>query len=319
MPTYDTSVRKALTSQDTLDDEREHCSADPEQLATIGRAKGHQIRVRRDENEYALYTVSETRPETPGTIIRMARVGRERLTPDASEIPEEFAAIVNSQVPHPTYPDCEAKDHSEFVERLTDDGTHTGLVAIAPHGGAIEEWTDHQAERMASQLATKSVSCWRCKGWKDGGRALERWHIKSEDICPASFPLLDSIIDRGFAYAVAFHGLRTQGRILIGGAASGPAGDALKQEIQKAIQSAVGSGIRVNIATAADNSTAMTPTTLSIGWPMAMAFKSNNPRQRGMIIGKKSLMRSRAYTMAGSNFNERQFNERQIAPSQNFE
>jgi phage replication-related protein YjqB (UPF0714/DUF867 family) len=252
MPTYDTNVQKAFRSQATLDNEREHCSADPEQLATIGRAKGHQVRVRRAENEYALYTVSETRPETPGTIIRMALVGRGRLTPDASEVPEEFAAIVDSQVPHPTYPDCEAKDHSEFVERLTDYGTHTGLVAIAPHGGAIEEWTDHQAERVASQLAAKGVSCWRCKGWKDGGGALERWHIKSEDICPASFPLLDSIIDRGFAYAVAFHGFRTQGRILIGGAASGPAGDALKQEIQKAIQSAVGSGIQVDIATAAD-------------------------------------------------------------------
>ena len=251
MPTYNTNVQRAFNSQDTLDNEREHCSADPEQLATIGRAQGHQVRVRRDENEYALYTVSEIRPETPDSIVRMARVGRARLTPDASEIPEEFAAIVDSQVPHPTYSDYVAKDHSEFVERLTDDGTHTGLVVIAPHGGAIEEWTDHQAERVASQLAAKGVSCWRCKGWKEGGGALERWHIKSEDICPASFPLLDSIIDRGFTYAVAFHGF-SEGRILIGGAASGPAGDALKQEIQKAIQSAIGSGIQVDIATAAD-------------------------------------------------------------------
>jgi phage replication-related protein YjqB (UPF0714/DUF867 family) len=252
MPTYDTNVQRAFSSQDTLLDEREHCSADPEQLAAIGRAQGHQVRVRRDKNEYALYTVSETRPETPDPIIRMARVGRARLTSDASEIPEEFAAIVDSQVPHPTYPDDEAEDNSEFVERLTDDGITTGLVAIAPHGGAIEEWTDRQAERVASQLAAKGVSCWRCKGWREGGGASERWHIKSQEINPASFPLLDSIIDRGFIYAVAFHGF-SQERILIGGAASGAAGDALKQEIQKAIQSAVGSDIEVGIATAADN------------------------------------------------------------------
>ena len=251
MPTYDTNVQRAFSSQDTLLDEREHCSADPEQLAAIGRAQGHQVRVRRDKNEYALYTVSETRAETPDTIIRMARVGRARLTSDASEIPEEFAAIVDLQVPHPTYRDDEAEDNSEFVERLTDDGTHTGLVAIAPHGGAIEEWTDRQAECVASQLAAKGVSCWRCKGWRDGGGALERWHIKSQEINPASFPLLDGIFDRGFTYAVAFHGF-SEDRILIGGAASGAAGDALKQEIQKAIQSAIGSDIDVDIATAAD-------------------------------------------------------------------
>ena len=155
------------------------------------------------------------------------------------------------QVPHPTCRDDEAEDSSEFVERLTDDGTHTGLVAIAPHGGAIEEWTDRQAECVATQLAAKGVSCWRCKGWREGGGALERWHIKSQEINPASFPLLDSIFDRGFTYAVAFHGF-SEDRILIGGAASGAAGDALKQEIQKAIQSAIGSDIDVDIATAAD-------------------------------------------------------------------
>jgi hypothetical protein len=161
MPTYDTNVTRAFDSQDPLRNDREHCSADPERLATIGRAQGHQVRVRRDENEFALYTVSETRQETPDTIVRMARVGRARLIPDASEIPDEFAAVVDSQVPHLTYTDEEAEKNSEFVERLTDDGAHTGLVAIAPHGGAIERRTDQQAERVASQLAVKGVSCWR--------------------------------------------------------------------------------------------------------------------------------------------------------------
>jgi phage replication-related protein YjqB (UPF0714/DUF867 family) len=76
-----------------------------------------------------------------------------------------------------------------------------------------------------------------------------QWHIKSPDLNEASFPLLDSIIHRGFTYAVAFHGF-SENDILIGGGAS----DALKQEIQMAIQSAiVGSGIEVRIASASDN------------------------------------------------------------------
>src|SRR6266545_2720695 len=132
MASYDATVNRAFNAQGTLINKGEHCSADPEKLANIDRAQGHQIRVKRNENEYALYTVSETRQETPDTIVRMAREGRVRLTPDASEIPGEFAAIVDSQVPHPTYTDDQAECNSEFVERLTDNGTHTGLVAIAP-------------------------------------------------------------------------------------------------------------------------------------------------------------------------------------------
>ena len=250
MATYDTNVRRAFSSQETLINRAEHCSADAEQLATIGRGHGHQIRVWRNGSEdVALYTVSEFRQETPETIVRMARVARARLTPEEVETPDEFAAIVDSQVPHPTYTDDEAEANGEFVERLTDDGAHTGLVAIAPHGGAIERWTDQQAERVASQLADKGVSCWRCKGYSQGGEAFGQWHITAAEIAPASFPLLDSIIHRGFTYAVAFHGF-SQCRILIGGGAS----YALKQEIQVAIQAAVlGSGIAVDIATAADN------------------------------------------------------------------
>jgi phage replication-related protein YjqB (UPF0714/DUF867 family) len=249
MTTYETNVKKAFDSQCTLINKGEHCSADPEKLATIDRAIGHQIRVKRNENEYALYTVSETRPETTDTIIRMAKGARARLTfADESEVPDEFNAIVESQVPHPTDTDQEAKDNSEFVERLTDNGTHNGLVVIAPHGGAIEEGTDRQAEYVATQLAAKGVSCWRCKGFKKGGGALERWHITSPDINEASFPLLNTIINRHFSYAIAFHGFDQPG-ILIGGGAY----HALKCEIRSAIQQAISGGIEVRIATAADN------------------------------------------------------------------
>ncbi|MGH3944924.1 MAG: poly-gamma-glutamate hydrolase family protein [Pseudonocardiaceae bacterium] len=239
MPTYSASIKRATSAPDLIND-GEHCSADLEKLATVGRAVGHQIRVIRNSTQYSLYTVSEVRQESPEYIVQMGLVGRQRLG-----TPNEFSGTVDSQVPHPTYDDAEAEANSEFVERLTDDGTHNGLVACAPHGGAIEGWTDEQAEHVATALADKGVSSWRCKGWKSGGGASDRWHITSTDLHRASFPLLDSISSRGFTYAVSFHGLDEQ-KILIGGAAPLP----LKQQIQTAIQTAVtGSGIPVEVAT----------------------------------------------------------------------
>src|SRR5262249_12068271 len=44
---------------------------------------------------------------------------------------------VNTQVAHPTYTEAEAEAHGEFIERLTDNGVHRGLVVLAPHGGGI--------------------------------------------------------------------------------------------------------------------------------------------------------------------------------------
>ena len=64
MATYDVSVRKAdRSTQQDLIDHKEHCSADPEKLATVGRALGHQVRIKRSDSEYGLYTVSEVRQE----------------------------------------------------------------------------------------------------------------------------------------------------------------------------------------------------------------------------------------------------------------
>ena len=134
MATYDASVKKALDpQQEDLIDHKEHCSADPEKLATVGRALGHQVRIKRNDDEYGLYTVSEVRQENPDNIVRMGKGGRERLGTS-----DEFDGTLDSQVPHPTFTDAEAEANGEFVERLDDDGAHTGLIAIAPHGGDIE-------------------------------------------------------------------------------------------------------------------------------------------------------------------------------------
>jgi phage replication-related protein YjqB (UPF0714/DUF867 family) len=243
MATYDALVKKALTSaQQDLIDHKEHCSADSVKLATVGRERGHQVRIKRNESEYGLYTVSQVRQESPDNIVRMGSTGRKRLGTS-----DEFVGLLDSQVPHPTFDDADAETNNEFVERLEDNGTHTGLVVIAPHGGDIEPHTDQQAERVASQLAAKAVSSWRCKGFKGEG-AFARWHITSTDLHEASFPRLNSIISRGFTYAVAFHGFDDPEilfDILIGGAAP----YSLKQDIETAIKGAItGSDITVHIA-----------------------------------------------------------------------
>ena len=240
MATYEASVKKALTaSQQDLIDHEEHCSVDPVKLATVGRERGHQVRIKRNDSEYGLYTISQVRQERPDNIVRMGSAGRERLGTS-----DEFVGSLDSQVPHPTFDDAEAEASNEFVERLEDNGTHTGLVVIAPHGGDIEPHTDQQAERVASRLA--GVSLWRCKGFK-GEAAFARWHLTSTDIHEASFPRLSSIISRGFTYAVAFHGFddpEIPFDILIGGAAP----YSLKQEIATAMKGSItGSDITVHI------------------------------------------------------------------------
>src|SRR5262245_52036972 len=234
------SVKKAFSAQSTLIDRGEHCSLDPERLETIGLVPGSQIRVKRADDQFALYTVSETRQEANDTIVRMALQGRQRLATS-----EECEATFDTQVPHPTFSDVEAVENSEFVERLDDHHEHRQLVVIAPHGGAIERHTDEQAEKLAALLGCERASAWRCRGFKLGGGAFERWHITSTDIQPASFPLLKRISGRGFAHAVAFHGF-SEADVLIGGGAPLP----LKEEIGNAVERALaGSGIRVRIAT----------------------------------------------------------------------
>lgn len=241
MATYAASIVKARSCQTDLQDHAEHCAVDPHKLATIGRMVGQQVRIRRNVTQLGLYTVSEINPESPDSVVRMGLAGRRRLDSD-----EEFAAEVDAEATRSGLKESEARAAGEFIERLRDNGTHTGLIAIAPHGGAIEPHTDQQAERVATRLAARGVSAWRCKGWNLGDEgAGRRWHITSTDIDPASFPLLATVSSRGFAHAVAFHGLDQPGIVLIGGTAP----MTLKEAIRAAVKEATGAAdIAVEIA-----------------------------------------------------------------------
>jgi phage replication-related protein YjqB (UPF0714/DUF867 family) len=230
MSTYQASVKQAVRpAQEDLVSHPEHCSADPDRLATIGVGAGQQVRVRRSDTCYGLYTVSEARCEDPDDVVRMGADGRLRLGTSSL-----FCADVDSQVPHPTFSERKARENNEFIERLSDNGAQAFLIALAPHGGAIEPRTDRQAEHVASRLGPAAASSWRCKGWNDGGDPVDTWHITSADLDERSFPLLASVIARGFTHAVSFHGFR-RGEILVGGAAC----PEVKQDIRARVETAI--------------------------------------------------------------------------------
>ena len=206
-----------------------------------GRNKGQQVRVERYTPDgltlldLALYTVIDvhdeesdlvfvgyTDPESKKHDLR-DRLGLSGIVP--------FTGKIKSEVPDPSFTDDEAKCNSEFVERLTDNGRHQGLIAIAPHGGDIEIHTDEQAKRVGERLSSKCVSVWVCKGFKKDGGAFDRWHITSTDISEESFPKLKTVIGRQFEYAVAFHGW-SEDFICSGGSAPPD----LKNQIKMAIR-----------------------------------------------------------------------------------
>jgi phage replication-related protein YjqB (UPF0714/DUF867 family) len=232
---YAASIEKADPSQKGLQSRPEHCSGDPDLLATIGRALGHQVRITRSPTERALYTVAAAEGE-PGSfepIVRMGDGGLARLSAT-----EGFAGTVDALVTHPTFSDAQAEANSEFVERVFDNGINRGLIVAAPHGGDIERRTDDQAVCVLSRLHDKVVSGWICRGWYQGGGAFRHWHITSTDLHEASFRTLARVLGRPFRFAVAFHGFDQPDvphDVLLGGIAP----ETLKLEVKSAIETAV--------------------------------------------------------------------------------
>jgi phage replication-related protein YjqB (UPF0714/DUF867 family) len=242
MPSYDARLIPSINVRSGP--RREHCSAHHSQITSIERNAGQQVRIERYAPDggtlldLALYTIIDVHDDEPGVVFVGYRDPesthhdlRDRLGLSSTA---PFTGKINAQVPDPSLTDDKAEKCSEFVERLTDNGRHRGLIVIAPHGGNIERHTDEQAERVGAQLAPKCVSIWLCKGFKQGGGAFDRWHITSTDISEESFPQLKTVIGRHFAYAVAFHGW-DHDSICIGGSAPPD----LKQQIKTAIRNAI--------------------------------------------------------------------------------
>jgi len=241
MATAPASVKRTIETQQDLRDRREHCASAARLLASLDGGLRQQVRIHRND-EFALYTVSELLHETTDPVVRMGLGGRRRLQAD-----DEFDAVLDTKVVDPDLSDTEARDAGELVERLDDDGCQAHLIAIAPHGGDIEEHTDEQAERVAKRLGAQLATAWRCKGWKPGGGAFDRWHITSTDLNPVGFPLLNSVISRRFTHAVAFHGFDDEPGVLIGGTAPAEVKEGLARAIRQVLP--VGLDVRVALPT----------------------------------------------------------------------
>jgi phage replication-related protein YjqB (UPF0714/DUF867 family) len=238
MATARTSVRKAFDTQADLKDHREHCAPAARTLVSLGRGPRQQVRIHRN-GEFALYTVSELLHETTESVVRMGLGGRQRLDTE-----EAFEGVLDTKVVDPDLCDKDARDAGELIERLDDDGSQTHLITVAPHGGDIEEHTDGQAERVAERLGPQLASAWRAKGWGSNGGAFVRWHITSADLNPVCFPLLNSLMSRRFAHAVAFHGFNDEPGVLIGGTAPAE----VKERLRRAIEQVLPAGLDVRVA-----------------------------------------------------------------------
>ena len=245
-------LKLQLPEQDDLKNESERCSADPAMLNSIGRSLGQQVRVTRSEspNFVAVFTVKQANPDADlgnpelANVVRSGQTGRERLG-----TAEAMGGIVQAKV----VDDAPRLGTFSFFELADDDGKQAYFLAIAPHGGEIEPHTDQQAPNVFTELKAASfpASFWLCKG--DGDRdkdAFDRWHITSEDIQPACFPLLQPLASRTFCYGVAFHGFdrkEDEADVYIGGGASLP----LKRAVEKALND-LNLSIKVKISTCND-------------------------------------------------------------------
>jgi phage replication-related protein YjqB (UPF0714/DUF867 family) len=147
-----------------------------------------------------------------------------------------------------------APSGARFFEVAEDERRQAYFIAIAPHGGAIEEHTDDEAERLRRELVSNAypTTMWMCKGYGDEVKgASDRWHITSTDLHPASFPLLQTIAARKFCYGVAFHAISKRpgdADLYIGGRAS----ETVKRAIRNALEAA-NLPVDIKIATATDN------------------------------------------------------------------
>lgn len=227
-------VHSPKREQTEIRDDYGLVSVSTDLLAELGLEVGQQVRIRRTDDEYAVYTVAESRDE-PKPIVRMNGTAKSRLAlsdaewvgqPDCridcprpkettSVANRSFTVTVESTVPATDLSVDEAREQSELVEERTSGGTD--LLVLAPNGGDVEPRTAAQATRLRETFT--DATSWLSQGFRDGGGAFVRWHVSSYDIHPASFPELAAVAERRYDRAVSFHGTCSE-QIQIGGGAS---------------------------------------------------------------------------------------------------
>ncbi|MDS0222494.1 poly-gamma-glutamate hydrolase family protein [Haloarcula sp. S1AR25-5A] len=205
----------------------ERCRLPQATIDAAGLEPGHQVRLSYD-GAPAVFTVDSS-DDKFGYV---SSGGRDRLGVSGGS----FEVNIDPMVVDPSLDEKTAAEEGGFLEGLTDHGT-SDLIALAPHGGYIEWGTDSQARHISDQL---EATAWYSAGWWPGGGAYRRWHVTSTDIHPRSFPVLDDISDRGFDYAVSFHGW-SESHVAVGGGAP----DGLREDIRDGISDIVDCEVRL--------------------------------------------------------------------------
>lgn len=220
----------------------ENCTIDPELRSNEGYVIGQQVRIwpKNATSKYGLVTLhSNYQDGSDNDDIRMRLSGRQRF-----DETDSFDAYLDAPGIYTDKTKSWLETNNEYGEILTESSTtHSDIVICAPHGGIIENYTDEEADWMYSRLVShhsKDASSWVACGWQDAIGAFDAWHITSTDISRDSFSKLDQIGDRGFTYAVSFHGF-SEDDIYVGGGAS----STLKNEVKTAIENAVGTAYDV--------------------------------------------------------------------------
>jgi hypothetical protein len=99
----------------------EHASVAPDLMRALGLDLGQQVIIRRDEDTFALYTLTDAGPEPRSDIVRMGRIARARL---AGQDAEQFVGSIDPIAVDPTATQEQARKGEKLLERLDDDGRH---------------------------------------------------------------------------------------------------------------------------------------------------------------------------------------------------
>lgn len=188
--------------------------------AGVNLTAGHQVRIWRPGiGNLGACTVRHD-AALGANDVRMSNAGFARVEGDPTQT---YTVSVSTEVAYAGYPHSDtnppkaaARDvDEEFFEwrRYSNSAIPASaqVVAIAPHGGGIEQSTAEQARvGFYNALPTGRVVDWECYGYNktvaDSNNGFDHWHITSSEINPASFPILGTLVARQFAYAISFHG-----------------------------------------------------------------------------------------------------------------
>lgn len=123
-----------------------------------------------------------------------------------------------------------------WAEHLTHRDSDS-IVAIAPHGGQMEPYTDAQPFHLSTSLS--DCSAWTFCGYTEEGSARDVYYTTSTAIEPSEYELLSGLLRQQFDLAIAFHGYapdREHPEVYVGGTL--PAGDRTK--VASAIETETG-------------------------------------------------------------------------------